>query len=266
VEDKKAVFREQETGAFAVFNRDDPWQSDFPNETAASPRFFSSTELPDGVAGAWLRDGGGFCRTAGKEGKEEWILPAILTLRGEHNRQNLLCAGLCLRLFGVEPAAIRTALAEFRGVEHRLEPLPAWRRIRFYNDSAATIPHAAAAAVHALEPPVVLITGGTDKNLDFTPLREVARVPARILLLEGTATEKIRSILERDGIPYGGPYPGLREAVEAAMESALSLTSSGRDVSVLLSPGCASFGMFLNEFDRGRKFKSIVAELTADRG
>jgi len=262
VADKKAVFREQEPGAFAVFNHDDPWQADFPKETAAAARFFSAEPLPDGMRGAWLEGDGGFCNAVDGAGGKEPILPASVQLRGLHNRMNLLCAGLCLRLSGVEAAAVRSALAGFTGVEHRLEPLGTWKGIRFYNDSAATIPDAAAAAVRALDRPVVLIAGGTDKNLDFTPLLEAADIPARILLLAGTATERIRPLLERAGIPYTGPYQGIREAVEAARDAALELAASSGTASVVLSPGCASFGMFLNEFDRGRKYKAAVASIT----
>lgn len=266
VADKKAVFREQEAGSFAVFNRDDPWQAGFPPETSAAPMFFSAVRLPEGVRGAWLEGPEGYSNAVDGAGDREPILPAAVELRGEHNRMNLLCAGLCLRLFGVEAKDVRAALADFTGVEHRLERVTTWRGIRFYNDSAATIPHATAAAVRALDRPVVLIAGGTDKNLDFSPLLEAARIPERILLLSGTATEKIRPLLEERGIPYDGPYAGMREAVAAARDAALRLAASAGVASVVLSPGCASFGMFLNEFDRGRKYKEAVAEATANLG
>jgi UDP-N-acetylmuramoylalanine--D-glutamate ligase len=256
VADKKAIFQEQEPGQKAVFNRDDPWQEGFAGETAARPFYFSERPLPDGVPGAWLEGGVGLARLeAGDPGEE--ILDGSL-LPGGHNRRNLLCAGLALRLFGVPAASVREHLAGFPGVEHRLELCREWRGLRFYNDSAATIPHATVEAVRALPAPVVLITGGTDKNIDFAPMAAVARSPAAIVLLAGTGTDKMRRVLDAEGASYAGPCASLREAVAAAIAAAARL---GAGASVLFSPGCTSFGMFLNEFDRGRRFKETVSDL-----
>jgi UDP-N-acetylmuramoylalanine--D-glutamate ligase len=110
--------------------------------------------------------------------------------------------------------------------------------------------------VRTLEQPLVLIAGGTDKNLDFSPLRALARKPAAIVLVAGTATDKITALLDEEGVSYEGPFSELAPAVEAAIAAA---RPGG---SVLFSPGCASFGMFLNEFDRGARFKRTVIELT----
>ncbi len=170
---------------------------------------------------------------------------------------NLLCAGLALRLFGVTAGAVRAALAEFPGVEHRLEMFREWEGIRFYNDSAATIPHATVQALKALPDPIVLITGGTDKNIDFSPLAETARLPRAIVLLAGTGTEKIRGVLDAQQVSYEGPFGSLREALDVGIMRARGAMTD-RGVSILFSPGCTSFGMFLNEFDRGRKFKETV--------
>ena len=154
------------------------------------------------------------------------------------------------------------SLSEFPGVEHRLEMFREWKGIRFYNDSAATIPHATVEALKSLPAPVVLITGGTDKNIDFGPLAAVTGLPRAIVLLAGTGSEKIRAILDAAGKSYEGPYTVLSEAVAAALQKA-EAACGDNGASVLFSPGCTSFGMFLNEFDRGRKFKETVAALTA---
>jgi UDP-N-acetylmuramoylalanine--D-glutamate ligase len=257
VADKKAIFEEQGPGQKAVFNLDDPWQRDFPHETRAQPFHYSAGALPAASAGAWLDEERGSCRLAAG-GAVETILESA-RLPGIHNRMNLLCAGLTLRLFGVEAGAVRAALADFPGVEHRLEMFREWKGIRFFNDSAATIPHAVVQALKALPAPVVLITGGTDKNIDFSPLGEVARAPRAIVLLAGTGTDKIRSVLDAQGVLYEGPLATLREAVEAGIAHA---AAGGGGASILFSPGCTSFGMFANEFDRGRKFKEIVTALT----
>jgi UDP-N-acetylmuramoylalanine--D-glutamate ligase len=106
--------------------------------------------------------------------------------------------------------------------------------------------------VESFDRPVALVTGGTDKNLDFSCLAAAARKAKAVILLAGTGSDKLRLLLDREGVPYRGPW----DSVEGALQSALSAASEG-DV-VVLSPGCASFGMFLNEFDRGRKWKEAV--------
>jgi len=151
-----------------------------------------------------------------------------------------------------------------------------WKGISFYNDSAATIPHATTEAVRSLAGPVILIAGGTDKNIDFSPLEEVARTPRAILLLAGSGTEKIRALLAAQDVPYEGPFSDLAEAVRTAIARAMEATAQLHEVprkggipaagtngvAVLFSPGCTSFGMFRDEFDRGRRFKETVRALT----
>ncbi len=154
---------------------------------------------------------------------------------------------------------MRAGLADFRGVEHRLEHFRTWNGIRFYNDSAATIPQATVSALKALTGPVVLLTGGTDKNIDFSPLAETAAIPRAVVFLAGTGTEKMRVVYDARGVAYKGPFGSLAEALPEAIASARSL---GEEVSLLFSPGCTSFGMFVNEFDRGRRFKEMVVSLT----
>ena len=259
IADKKVLFQEQEQDQKAVFNLDDPWQREFPKETRARTFFYSASDLPDGLRGAWLKGEKGTVRLSPADGDERLILSAK-RLPGTHNAVNLLCAGLALQLYGVKAEVIQKALAEFPGVEHRLEMFRQWKKLRFYNDSAATIPHATVQAVKSLEPPLVLIMGGTDKNIDFSPLVEVARIPRALVLLAGSGTEKIRSLLDGEGIAYAGPFRDLASAVDTAISAA----GDGKEnASVLFSPGCTSFGMFRNEFDRGAKFKQTVLEATA---
>ena len=107
----------------------------------------------------------------------------------------------------------------------------------------------------AFDPGPVLVTGGTDKDLDFTPLVRAAARARALVLLAGSGSDKLRPLLEEGGIPYRGPFDSVDEAVKAALDAA----SAGD--TVVLSPGCASFGMFLNEFDRGRQWKAAVLRL-----
>ena len=260
ISDKKVLYQEQEQDQKAIFNLDDPLQREFPRETRAQAFYYSGADLPDGLRGAWLEGEKGRVRLSVGSGEEKTVL-AGKRLPGKHNAVNLLCAGLALQLYGVKAEVICKALAEFPGVEHRLEMFHQWKKLRFYNDSAATIPHATVQAVKSLEPPVVLIMGGTDKNIDFLPLAEVARIPRAVVLLAGTGTEKMRALLDDEGVAYQGPFGDLPSAVDAA------ITAAGRgreEAAVLFSPGCTSFGMFRNEFDRGTTFKRTVREATSD--
>jgi UDP-N-acetylmuramoylalanine--D-glutamate ligase len=263
VEDKKAVFREQAPGQRAVFNRDDPRQAEFHRETRAEPFWYSAAALPGDLRGAWLEGPQGKLRTGPGAGTRTVL--AGSRLAGAHNRMNLLAAGLALSLHGVKAEVIVRALSEFPGVEHRLELFHEAGGVRWYDDSTATMPHAAAAALAALEAPVVLVAGGTDKGLDYAPLAAAARGAAAVVLLAGTATDKLRPLLEAGGTPFEGPFDALDPAVTRAVALAGNLRSRGpaeTPVSVVLSPGCASFGMFQNEFDRGRRFKEAVRRLT----
>ena len=145
------------------------------------------------------------------------------------------------------------------------------RLLHFYNDSAATIPEAAAAALEAL-PESVLITGGPDKNLDFTPLvaalarSKSATSGCRTVLLAGSGTEKLICLLREREISYNGPFNSLEAALEAALSCAKTVEAAETEpVNIILSPGCSSFGMFANEFERGAKWKEAVLAYFGDK-
>jgi UDP-N-acetylmuramoylalanine--D-glutamate ligase len=251
VADKRVIYRDQDRGDLTVA-ADDSWGQSFLAETPGRGLIYAETPLPDGVAGGWVEgsDGPGRTRTASGETVE--LVPAKLLVPGYHQKKNLLAAALSLLDLGLPAEFIRERLGEFPGIEHRLEFFHEERGIRFYNDSAATIPEAAAAALEAFDRPVALVTGGTDKNLDFSCLAAAATRAKAIVLLAGTGSDKLRVLLDKAGIPYRGPW----DSVEGALRSVLSAAAPGD--AVVLSPGCASFGMFLNEFDRGRKWKEAV--------
>ncbi|HRY54700.1 MAG TPA: UDP-N-acetylmuramoyl-L-alanine--D-glutamate ligase [Spirochaetia bacterium] len=253
VADKRLIYADQGGDCFTLCNRDEDWGRSFAAETGGSVLWYSDRD--EGLAGAWLEGTApkprGFYRPAPGAPAEE-ILGSELLVPGAHQRKNLLAAALALRAFGVEAAAIREALSSFPGVEHRLEFFAEAGGVRWYNDSAATIPQAVGAALRSFEEPVVLVTGGTDKNIDFEKARAEYRRASALVLLAGSGTEKLRPLLDADALAYSGPYAELG----AAVEEAARLAKPGSVV--LLSPGCTSFGMFLHEFDRGARFKETV--------
>jgi UDP-N-acetylmuramoylalanine--D-glutamate ligase len=255
VDDKKNIYRGQDSSCVTVAG-DDAWGEIFRRETKGQPLVYSKTALKEGQKGGWLTgDGPAF---ASLFDQTEEVVPAHLLTPGEHQKANCLAAALAAYSMGVKAENIRSALATFKGIEHRLEFFHESGGIKFYNDSAATIPEAAAACIEALKgmAPLVLVTGGTDKNLDFSPLAKAATGAKELVLLAGTGSEKLSAMLDKAGISYTGPFDDLDKAVRAAIEKA------GKNAVVALSPGCASFGMFLNEFDRGRKWKEAVIKWT----
>lgn len=257
VDDKARIYAGQGREDLAILNGEDPWYGKFRREAPGRVLTFFSSPPPamggQHDAAAWLNDRGeGWLR---HEGGEEQILPADILLPGEHNRLNLLVAAAALRSFGLSTDVILDGMARFPGVAHRLELVRERQGVRWYNDSTATIPEACAGAVKSFPGDIILICGGTDKKLDFTELEKVIARPKRIILLQGSATDRLLPLLKEKEISFDGPYPALLEAVQKADEAA------ARGDVVLFSPGATSFGMFVNEFDRGNQFRAMVTAL-----
>ncbi|GHV40534.1 UDP-N-acetylmuramoylalanine--D-glutamate ligase [Spirochaetia bacterium] len=271
VADKRIIYQGQDEQD-ATIAADDSWGRSFLAESRGRPLVYAESPLPEGVSGGWLTgpDGPGLARLYGprstgnagsipagiKAGETFEAVPAQLLVPGYHQKKNLLAAALALLDLGLDAETVRQGLASFPGIEHRLEFFHQARGVRFYNDTAATIPEAAAAAIEAFgHTPLVLITGGADKNLDYDPLVKAAPRARAVILLAGTGSDKLKGLFAGAGISYQGPF----DTVDAAVKAVLDTAKPG-DTAVL-SPGCASFGMFLNEFDRGKKWKDAVLRL-----
>ena len=256
LQDKLVIAEAQPPQASLVLNADDPWHRRFADRAATRVVLFSARRRPAGD-GAWLEDGAGRISVRGRAGVA--FAPPRDAAAGRVVGVNLLAAAAAGAAFGSEPATIRRALSRFEGLPHRLEPVGEVRGVRFVNDSAATIPEAAAAALTSVPAPVVLLAGGADKELDFTDLAAAADPQLRCVLLAGSATAKLDAALRRVGVACDGPFDTLEEAFVAALEAAVP------GATVLLSPACASFGMFRNEFDRGDRFRALVRRHAATR-
>ena len=269
VNDKRLIYKNQDCNDVTVA-ADDPWGRSFLEESLGRPLIYSEKpgkhpgkHINEKSSGGWFEnpDGPGFARLwdnpnyTGENGRIVEVIPAKPLVPGFHQKLNLLAAALTLLDLGLPPDFIRESLGRFPGIEHRLEFFHESSGIKFYNDSAATIPEAAVAAIRSFEKPPVLVTGGTDKELDYTSLARAAKDSKAIILLDGTGSEKLKKLLDAGGINYRGPFDSLEAAIAAALDAAVSGDN------VVLSPGSASFGMFLNEFDRGVKWKDAVRRL-----
>jgi UDP-N-acetylmuramoylalanine--D-glutamate ligase len=274
VADKRVIYQGQD-GEDATVAGDDEWGGSFRRESPGRPLVYGEGPPPEGVPGGWLDGPGGpgLARLrdspppgtrAGmppgtRAGETVEVVPPRLLTPGLHQKKNLLAAALARLDLGLPPAFIRESLGRFPGIPHRLEFFHEAGGVRFYNDSAATIPEAAAAALAAFGTPVILVAGGADKRLDFGPLARAAAGAKAVVLLAGTGSGKLKSLLAGQGVPCRGPFDDLDRAVQAALEAAVPGDT------VVLSPGCASFGMFLNEFDRGGKWREAVRRLTGEK-
>ena len=185
-----------------------------------------------------------------------------LKIKGEHNLENIACAIKACKILGVSESVIKKAVKNFSGVEGRQEFLCEYKGIKIYNDTTATTPDATIMALRAFgnsslplcsdktRKNIVLIMGGSDKNLDMSGLiKEVPKYCKKVVLLAGTGTEKLNDKI--DGV-------GTKNLKKALLE-ALKWVKKG-DV-LLFSPAFASFGMFKNEFDRGDKFVRLIKAL-----
>ncbi len=183
-----------------------------------------------------------------------------LRVTGNHNFANALTAIALAATWGATPEQIADALHEFRGAPHRQELVREIAGVRYINDTTATAPTAAMVAIEtfASAAGIVLIAGGADKQLDFAEMAQTIASKVRaVILLEGTATDKLVSALQAANA--GERIVGRYDHFERAIMRAKEIAQSGEVV--LLSPGCASFGMFANEFERGDQFRTIVNKL-----
>ncbi|MBW3632221.1 MAG: UDP-N-acetylmuramoyl-L-alanine--D-glutamate ligase [Chloroflexi bacterium] len=254
---KRGIVRHQRPGDWLVVNRDDSEAWRAAAQTAATVVPFGEGDR--GHDGAWLADGL-LWRWQGAE--THWPLPTSPALAGRHGARNALAALAAAMVTGANAEAISNGLAAFRGVRDRMEMVAVIDGVMFINDTTATAPIAAVAALDALSRrrgQVHLLAGGADKRLDPSPLAEAAvRHDARVYLFTGTATPALYTALESQGVTPRGPFAGMADAVKAAWEAA-----APGDV-IVLSPGCASFGLFRDEFDRGDRFREAVMALHAE--
>ena len=178
-----------------------------------------------------------------------------LALTGTHNLYNSLAAGISANVAGIKKEAIRKALSDFKGVEHRLEYVCSVRGVRFVNDSKATNVNSCWYALQSMKTPVVLILGGKDKGNDYKEIEDLVRQKCTALVYLGLHNEKLHAAFDPLGLPVADVQTGMKDAVEAAYR----LAKKGD--TVLLSPCCASFDLFKSYEDRGDQFKKYVRDL-----
>jgi UDP-N-acetylmuramoylalanine--D-glutamate ligase len=249
---KTNIIRHQRPDDWAILGYDDPTARRL---TALAPGRVAFFSLIEPVAqGAFLA---GSTLVRRWEGREEVICSrSALRLRGEHNVANVLAACAAATAAGVPVAALRAVATTFPGVEHRLELVRELDGVRYYNDSIATSPERAVAALKAFDEPVVLIAGGRSKHLPLDDLAAWICRKCRAVVLLGEMADDLAAAIAA----AGGGLPLVHAAdMATAVRAARQLAQPG-DV-VLLSPGGTSFDLFRDFEDRGHQFKAQVLAL-----
>jgi UDP-N-acetylmuramoylalanine--D-glutamate ligase len=177
-----------------------------------------------------------------------------LALQGRHNVYNSMAAGIAARVLEVRNEAIRESLSDFQNVEHRLERVATVNEVEFINDSKATNVNSAWFALESMEKPVIWIAGGTDKGNDYASLLDLVKQKVKAIVCLGKDNEKIHKA-------FGHIVETIVDTDSAAMAVQQSYDLAEPGYVVLLSPACASFDLFENYEDRGRRFKAAVRSL-----
>lgn len=231
INDKKNIYKFQKKTDYCVMSKDNTYTVKLAKEVRSQLSWFSAKNL-----------------------NKSWILKMV----GKHNRENAAAALAVGNILKLPQHRMKEIICEFPGLEHRLEFVKKMNDVTFINDTTSTTPIAGKKALESFTSPIILIAGGATKNLDQKPFaKAISKITKAVILLEGTETDEIEKQIKLEGSAdkISGRYNNFEEAIKHAY--ALSLPGD----TILLSPGCASFGLFANEFDRGHQFKRIVNQL-----
>ncbi|MCB8961658.1 MAG: UDP-N-acetylmuramoyl-L-alanine--D-glutamate ligase [Ardenticatenales bacterium] len=261
---KANILRHQKPSDIAVLCLDDPGSKAMARHVQGRLRWFSRFEnVSDG---ACVRNGQ-IWLTGGE--REQWVCEVSdIQLRGEHNIWNVLAATVLADSAGIPVHAIRHAIQTFRGVEHRLEIVRTLNGVMWVNDSIATSPERALAAIDSFDRPIILLAGGRDKDMVWETWALRVKREVKQVIAFGDLAEKIEQMLCSNGNGLTSLNQLKRCKVErvATLAEAVALASklaTAPDV-VLLSPGGTSFDAFNDFAQRGNVFKELVGQLQAD--
>jgi UDP-N-acetylmuramoylalanine--D-glutamate ligase len=252
---KESITLNQTAKDICVLNYDDPVLREFgsPENERRKSRviFFSSRQQ---LAEGYYLEGDMICY-AHNGRVSEIVDTRELNLLGRHNYENVMAAIAISSSMGVSIDRIRRVVKEFKAVEHRIEFVLERSGVRYYNDSKGTNPDAAIQAVRAMPGPTLLIAGGYDKESQYDEWIESFGDKVKYLVLIGQTRDKIAECAKAHGFTEIMYAEDMSEAVRVCA----SYANMGDNV--LLSPACASWGMFKNYEERGRIFKECVRNL-----
>ncbi|MBO6215274.1 MAG: UDP-N-acetylmuramoyl-L-alanine--D-glutamate ligase [Lachnospiraceae bacterium] len=249
---KEEIAKNQDKNNHCILNFEDEVLRKFGESIRDRVRvtwFSSARKLRDGY---YYEDGAIY---KAEEGRSEKLIDVNkLKLPGLHNYENVMCAAAAAEYMGVSRDKIIATLPEFAPVEHRIEYVCEKKGVVYYNDSKGTNPDAAIRGIRAMDRPTLLIGGGYDKNSEYDEWVKEFDGRVKKLVLIGATAEKIGDCCKKHGfLDYE-----FAETFEEAMDRCIELAEPGD--AVLLSPACASWGMFSNYEERGNIFKEYIKE------
>lgn len=253
IEAKKNIFKYQDENGILVLNYDNDITREFEKEAKGKVIWFSSkSKIPDGYIVDENRIK--FCEN---NLRTHVLHTTDMKLRGVHNFENA-CAAIAATKTLVDEETAVNAILNFKGVEHRLELIKETdNRIKWYNDSVSSSPTRTIAGLNAFSRSVILIAGGYDKNLDYTPIAKPIVDNVKILILLGQTSDKIFNAVTKQLEKEGKSLDIYQcNSLEQTVILANRLAVTGD--TILFSPASASFDMFKNFADRGNKFKELV--------
>lgn len=251
VKTKQDITKKQTKEDICVLNYEDLYTEEFADKCPAKVVYFSSARKLDN---GYFLDGEDIKSAC--NGEETTLMNIHeMKLLGIHNVENVMAAIAISEGFGVPREHIIHVVKNFTAVEHRIEYVTTVKEVDYYNDSKGTNPDAAIKAVQAMNRPTIVIGGGYDKDSTYDEWIESFGEKVRYLILLGQTKEKIAACAKKHGFSNVILTETLEEAVKISYEKA----EPGE--AVLLSPACASWGMFPNYEVRGRMFKELVHQL-----
>ena len=248
---KESITKNQTKDDFCVLNHEDSWLKAFAPKCPAQVIWFSSKEK---LERGYYLVGSKICRNLGN-GEEVLLDVDEMQLIGVHNFENVMAAIAIAAAYGVPMETILDTVKHFQAVEHRIEYVATKNGVVYYNDSKGTNPDAAIQAIRAMKWPTVLIGGGYDKQNTYDEWIEAFDGKVKLLVLIGQTREKIAECAKKHGMEN----IVLADSFEEAMDTCVKAACPGD--AVLLSPACASWGMFPNYEVRGKMFKEYVNSL-----
>ncbi len=245
---KESIAKNQTKEDFCVLNYEDSYTRDFGKRCNADIIWFSSVQK---VEKGFYLDGDIIYKVTG-QGVTEVLRMSETNLLGAHNAENIMAAVAMCEAYGVPMDSIVTSVKKFKAVEHRIEYVATKHGVDYYNDSKGTNPDAAIKGIKAMNKPTVLIGGGYDKDSTYDEWIDSFDGKVKLLVLIGQTREKIAECAKA----HGFNDIVMADTFEDAMDICIKESVPGD--AVLLSPACASWGMFPNYEVRGQIFKEIV--------
>lgn len=246
---KFRIFMNQSVDDYAVINAEDKYIVKGKKKIPSRPYCFTTSKRTR--RGAYYKDG----RIIYVDGSGHKTIFTLNnpSLAGIHNVQNTMASIIIAKLVDIPDTIIQQTIDHFKGLPHRIELVADINGVKYYDDSKATNVDAVVVALKSLPAPIILIMGGRDKQGDYSPLSELIKEKVKLLITMGEAKERIGRAFQN--LVKIVTVDSMESAVATAMDNAV------HGDSVLLSPACSSFDMFVDYKERGERFKSAVVKI-----